>query len=106
MARYAYKEVRDLLPNHIIENMGPDYDGDANYDGDMWCATANYIEELIAQRNALQAKIDGGIRVHAVIDWEDETMPYYICCNHDNDEKFIHKLPHNATLILDNPKQD
>lgn len=51
MANYAYKRV--LLPKHIVDAMGPDYDGDPNYDGDMWDATANYIDELLDHRNSL-----------------------------------------------------
>jgi hypothetical protein len=41
---YAYKYTRDLLPPYITDRDG--YDGDANYDGDMWYATQDYIEEL------------------------------------------------------------
>jgi len=47
MAYYAYKNVRDLLPEFIIKAQGEEYEGDSNYDGDMWYATAEYIEELI-----------------------------------------------------------
>lgn len=53
MAYYAYKQVRDLLPQHIIDAQGPDYEGDANYDGDQWDAAADYIEELKAQNAQL-----------------------------------------------------
>lgn len=47
MAYYTYKRVRDLLPDHIINNQGPDYEGNGNYDGDQWDAAADYIEELL-----------------------------------------------------------
>jgi hypothetical protein len=46
MAYYTYKVVRDLLPQHIIDAMGDDYEGGANYDGDQWLAAAEYIKEL------------------------------------------------------------
>lgn len=53
MAYYAYKAVRDLLPEHIIEAQGPDYEGDGNYDGDQWYAAEDYILELIQHRAEL-----------------------------------------------------
>jgi hypothetical protein len=46
MAYYAYKAVRDLLPKHIIDAQGVDYEGEANYDGDQWYAAEAYINEL------------------------------------------------------------
>jgi hypothetical protein len=46
MAYYAYKSVRDLLPKHIIDAQGEDYEGNGNYDGDQWYATEAYINEL------------------------------------------------------------
>jgi len=65
MAYYAYKEVRDLIPNDFrdrfeesfkVEN-GREYDGDANYDGDMWLLAAAYIEHLQCE---LKAKENNG----------------------------------------------
>lgn len=53
MAYYTYKQVRDLLPQHIIDKQGPDYEGDAGYDGDQWTAAADYITEL---KESLAAK--------------------------------------------------
>lgn len=54
MAYYAYKYVRDLIPddfqNRFEESFkaesGREYDGDSNYDGDMWLLAAAYIEHL------------------------------------------------------------
>jgi hypothetical protein len=46
MAYYTYKQVRDLLPKHIIDRQGPNYEGDPGYDGDQWTAAADYINEL------------------------------------------------------------
>lgn len=53
MAYYAYKTVRDLLPEHIIKQMGDDYEGDGNYDGDQWYAAEAYILELQKHRKEL-----------------------------------------------------
>lgn len=58
MAYYAYKTVRDLLPPHIIEAQGPDYEGDGNYDGDQWYAAEAYILELRDQRDDLVAVME------------------------------------------------
>lgn len=57
MAYYAYKTVRDLLPDHIIKAQGPDYEGDGNYDGDQWYAAADYINELKARIEVLEAEL-------------------------------------------------
>ena len=57
MAYYAYKQVRDLLPQHIIDAQGPDYEGNGNYDGDQWDAAATYIEELVEQRDTARAEL-------------------------------------------------
>lgn len=62
VAHYAYKTVRDLLPPHIVEAQGPDYEGDGNYDGDQWYAAEAYILELIAQRDTLLAALRGVVR--------------------------------------------
>jgi hypothetical protein len=40
MAGYAFKYVRDLIPPFVVEAID-EYEGDPNYDGDMWCATAD-----------------------------------------------------------------
>lgn len=53
MAYYAYKTVRDLLPDHIIKAQGDAYEGNPNYDGDMWYATEDYINELLDHRKTL-----------------------------------------------------
>jgi hypothetical protein len=48
MGSYAYKYVSDLLPPHLTSDK-PDYEGEANYDGDQWYAAAEYIAELEAE---------------------------------------------------------
>lgn len=47
MAYYAYKHVRDLLPDWVVKEQGEGYDGDGNYDGDQWYAAETYIKYLI-----------------------------------------------------------
>lgn len=66
MAYYAYKNVRDLIPEEFsskwikeYEQTGSEkwpvtFDGDPNYDGDMWYLTAAYIEYL--QEELVKAK--------------------------------------------------
>ena len=60
MAYYAYKEVRDLLPADTAEKYqfryGEEYEGGANYDGDMWIAAADYIVELLDKIKELESK--------------------------------------------------
>lgn len=45
MAAYSYKFVRDLVPPYITKSI-PDYEGSADYDGDLWVAAELYIGEL------------------------------------------------------------
>lgn len=45
MGSYAYKFVRDLLPEYITEAI-EDYEGSVDYDGDQWSAAADYINAL------------------------------------------------------------
>jgi len=63
MAYYAYKNVRDLLPEWIIQEQGSDYQGDANYDGDLWIATSDYIEYLEKKISQLNPGFDFTKRV-------------------------------------------
>lgn len=58
MAYYAYKEVRDLLPQDVINRMGPDYEGSCDYDGDMWSAAALYIEDLLEEIETLKQQLE------------------------------------------------
>lgn len=50
MAYYAYKQVRDLIPERITDAMGEYYEGSPDMDGDLWIAAAAYILELEKQR--------------------------------------------------------
>lgn len=45
MAAYNYKYVRDLLPPFAEEGL-ENYEGTADYDGDLWRAADNYITAL------------------------------------------------------------
>ena len=54
MAYYNYKRVRDIIPNEFeetwkknwLEETGQEYDGSADYDGELWILAADYIEYL------------------------------------------------------------
>lgn len=63
MAYYAYKNVRDLLPEWIIQEQGSNYQGDANYDGDQWIAASDYIEYLVTKIKELNPEFDFTKRV-------------------------------------------
>ncbi len=41
MAAYTYKYVRDLLPQHVKDQV-IDYDSTCDYDGDQW-SSAEYL---------------------------------------------------------------
>lgn len=57
MGSYAYKEVVYSLPEWTTEAI-EDYDGDANYDGDAWIATAIYIDFLERRLRELGGNFD------------------------------------------------
>ena len=46
MAYYNYKRVAYNIPEFIIKQQGDDYEGGCDYDGDLWCAAADYIDWL------------------------------------------------------------
>lgn len=56
MAYYNYKIVRDQIPDNFQaafvcayeKQTGNEYEGEANYDGDLWALAAEYIEYLLA----------------------------------------------------------
>lgn len=59
MAYYAYKMVRNLLPNRYTEELfkernGREFDGTADYDGDYYVAAAMYIEDLLKEIQSLK----------------------------------------------------
>lgn len=63
MAYYAYKQVRDLLPERYTstlfeEREGRSFDGTADYDGDYYIAAALYIEDLLEEIKNLKEKIN------------------------------------------------
>lgn len=58
MAYYAYKAVLNLLPEEYIKKYDPDGLGmDCGYDGELYCAAADYIEDLQKQVAELEAKL-------------------------------------------------
>jgi hypothetical protein len=57
MASYAYKDVVYGLPDWTTEAID-NYDGDPNYDGDAWTATAIYINFLERRVRALGGDFD------------------------------------------------
>ena len=62
MGAYNYKYVRDQLPPHLTSDVDG-YEGDAGYDGDQWCAAADYInaleKELVRQYEQTGVMHDG-----------------------------------------------
>lgn len=63
MAYYAYKQVRDLLPEPYTsslfkERTGQAFEGTADYDGDYYIAAALYIEDLLEEIKNLKEKIN------------------------------------------------
>ena len=67
MAAYAYKYVRDLLPPYLTHEV-PGYEGEANYDGDQWVATADYIAHL-EKELALQYAKTGSMENQCLLNW-------------------------------------
>lgn len=58
MSYYNYKYIRDRLPKFIIDEMGEDYEGGCDYDGDQWIAADNYIEHLQREITKLSPNYD------------------------------------------------
>jgi hypothetical protein len=60
MAYYAYKNVRDAIPDDFrvkyekewLEETGHEFEGSADYNGDLWHMTAAYIEHLQSTINS------------------------------------------------------
>ena len=48
MGAYNYKYVRDQLPPYLTDEVDG-YEGNCDYDGDMWCAASDYISQLEAE---------------------------------------------------------
>jgi hypothetical protein len=67
MGYYAYKNVRDAIPQafqdawevKFKEDAGRDYEEDPGYDGDMWLLAADYIKHLEDRIKALEVGPDG-----------------------------------------------
>ena len=59
MGAYAYKVCDRLIPVWAEESV-PDYDGTADYNGDLWYAAAAYIQDL--ERQLLAGGMDDRTR--------------------------------------------
>jgi len=79
MAGYAFKYVRDLIPPFVVEAID-EYEGDPNYDGDMWCATADYIGLLEAEL-AAQFKMTGKLHDARLYQWLTGRPVTLYCCS-------------------------
>jgi hypothetical protein len=55
MAYYAYKDLCYRIPERITESI-EGFEGDPNYDGDYWTAAAMWVDELLAEIEALKAE--------------------------------------------------
>jgi hypothetical protein len=86
MAFYAYKTVRDLLPDHIIKSMGDDYEGAADYDGDQWYAAEAYINELVKERDTLRQQLEAAQKDGKRIDWLESSNELHGFCGTGNGE--------------------
>lgn len=73
MAYYNYKIVRDQIPDEFQKafacayekQTGNEYEGEANYDGDLWILTAEYIEYLLAGGQKSPSRwFESGLRVY------------------------------------------
>ena len=71
MAYYSYKRARDAIPKDFFEeyerkwkeDRGEEFECSCDYDGDLWCMAADYIEYLhkqIAALKCLSTGVDGG----------------------------------------------
>jgi hypothetical protein len=68
MAYYNYKRVRDAIPKDFYEEYerkwkqdnDQDFECSCDYDGDLWCMAAAYIEHLHKQIDALTSPGAGG----------------------------------------------
>lgn len=50
MAHYAYKDLRDVLPPDLTK----DWEGNADYDSELWTIGADYILKLEKERGELK----------------------------------------------------
>ena len=67
MAAYNYKYVSSTLPDFAKEGI-EDYEGTADYDGDLWFAAGNYLQELekeLAYQYSKTKKFQSG----RLLDW-------------------------------------
>lgn len=73
MGAYNYKYVRDQIPPFITDNI-PDYEGTCDYDGDLWIAASNYIDEL-EHELAFQIEKSKKVSSTELYDWLSTRKP-------------------------------
>ena len=77
MAAYAYKWVKDYIPPFITDSM-EDYEGEANYDGDLWDAAHEYICAL-EQEVAFQHEITKTAHSPNLLNWLKNRPETFYC---------------------------
>lgn len=92
MAAYSYKYARAKIPEYVT-NLIEDYEGEANYDGDLWVAADNYIVELEIEL-ARQYEITGMMHNEKLLDWLKNRPQYADYC----DGPLIREEPDNAII--------
>lgn len=77
MGAYAYKYVRDVVPEFVTKAI-PDYEGAADYDGDLWSATRDYIDAL-EQEIAFQFSRSGALENDKLEAWLKTREKTFYC---------------------------
>ena len=67
MAAYSYKFARAKIPQYITDAIDG-YEGEANYDGDLWIAADEYIVHLETEL-ARQYEMTGKMHNEKLLDW-------------------------------------
>lgn len=77
MGTYSYKYASARIPDFIKDDID-DYEGGCDYDGDMWIAVSNYIDELedeLKKQYALTKKIHS----ERLMEWlKNRPKSYYV----------------------------
>ena len=79
MAAYSYKYARAKIPEYITDAID-DYEGEANYDGDLWIAADEYIIHL-ENEFAKQYEITKRMDNQKLLDWLKTRTPDSSYCH-------------------------